>query len=140
MLAIYTETTPLGQGTAPITAAGTLPKSRFNRKILMPFRTGTNPLSAPPVIRLHFGKGFVRPIERKSRKTFHRAPMGTERKDLAAARSVPDDASDDLISLYPLEPPDMFVHVIYTKLDGSHVAAVETNYAQVLHVAKASPD
>ena len=62
--------------------------------------------------------------------------MGTERKDLAAARSVPDDASDDLISLYPLEPPDMFVHVIYTKLDGSHVAAVETNSAQLLHVAK----
>jgi hypothetical protein len=58
---------------------------------------------------------------------------------LAAARSVPDDAPDDFIPLYPLEPPNMSVNVIYIKLDGSHVAAVETNTAKLLRVAKLHP-
>jgi hypothetical protein len=64
--------------------------------------------------------------------------MGTERKDLAAASSFLDDATDDLIALYPREPPNVSVNVIYIELDSSHVAAVETDYARLPRTGKVS--
>ena len=52
--------------------------------------------------------------------------MGTCRKYLAAAASVLDNAADDLVLLYPLEPPNVPVNVIYIKLDSSHPSRPST--------------
>ena len=45
---------------------------------------------------------------------------------MAAAASVLDNAADDLVLLYPLEPPNVPVNVIYIKLDSSHPSRPST--------------
>jgi hypothetical protein len=89
-------------------------------------RPGGNRVSTPSKIQFNFVKSFVRGVKSESRKTFHWTPMGTYREYLAAAPSVLDDAADDLILLYPLEPPNVPVNVIYIKLDSSHPSRSST--------------
>jgi hypothetical protein len=53
-------------------------QSELNEVLDIPIRKGEWIGFSPPAkIQLNFGNGFVRAIKGKSRKTFHRAPMGT---------------------------------------------------------------
>ncbi len=46
--------------------------------------------------------------------------MGTERNNLTATFSVPDDAADDLVLFRPFHPPNACVNIVSIELNSSH--------------------
>ena len=78
--------------------------------------------SPPAKIQFNLSKRLLGAVKGKSCETFHRTPVGTERKDPRTAGSVLDDAADNFIPLYPLDPPDVSVNAVDIELNSRHDA------------------
>jgi hypothetical protein len=79
--------------------------------------------SAAVKIQFHFDERFFRAVEEKCGKALHGTPIGTGRSNLAASIPMPDDATDNLVSLHPLHPPDGIINVVRMDLNCSIASA-----------------
>jgi len=76
----------------------------------------------PAKIQLNLSTSLFGVVKGESGKTLHRAPVGPDRKDLPTSSSLLNDATDDLIPFYPLDPPNVSVNIVYIELKSGHDA------------------